>query len=31
MGNGGGNMDNMFEGMFDLGVDDVETETEEKE
>ena len=31
MGNGGGNMDNMFEGMFDLGMDDVETETEEKE
>ena len=31
MGNGGGNMDNMFEGMFDLGMDDVEAETEEKE
>ena len=31
MGNGGGNMDNMFEGMFDLGMDDVETETKEKE
>ena len=31
MGNGGGNMDNMFDGMFDLGMDDVETETEEKE
>ena len=31
MGNGGGAMDNMFEGMFDLGMDDVETETEEKE
>ena len=31
MGNGGGNMDNMFEGMFDLDLDDVETETEEKE
>ena len=31
MGNGGGNMDNMFEGMFDLGVDDDETETKEKE
>lgn len=29
MGNGGGNMDNMFEGMFDLGMD--EQETEEKE
>ena len=31
MGNGGGNMDNMFEGMFDLGMDDAETETKEKE
>ena len=31
MGNGGGAMDNMFEGMFDLGMDDAETETEEKE
>ena len=31
MGNGGGAMDNMFEGMFDLGMDDVETEIEEKE
>lgn len=29
MGNGGGNMDNMFEGMFDLDLD--EPETEEKE
>lgn len=29
MGNGGGNMDNMFEGMFDLDLD--EQETEEKE
>ena len=29
MGNGGGAMDNMFEGMFDLGMD--EQETEEKE
>lgn len=29
MGNGGGAMDNMFEGMFDLGMD--EPETEEKE
>ena len=29
MSNGGGNMDNMFEGMFDLGMD--EQETEEKE
>jgi hypothetical protein len=29
MGNGGGNMDNMFEGMFDLNLD--EQETEEKE
>lgn len=31
IGNGGGNMDSMFEDMFDLGMDDVETETEEKE
>lgn len=31
MGNGGSNMDNMFEGMFDFNMDDVETETEEKE
>lgn len=29
MGNSGGNMDNMFEGMFDLDLD--EQETEEKE
>ena len=31
MGNGGGNMDNMFENMFDFDMDDVETETKEKE
>lgn len=31
MGNSGSNMDNMFENMFDLDMDDVETETEEKE
>ena len=31
MGNGGSNMDNMFENMFDLGMDDAETETKEKE
>ena len=31
MGNNGAGMDNMFEGMFDLGMDDVETETKEKE
>lgn len=31
MGNNGAGMDNMFEGMFDLGMDDVEAETKEKE
>ena len=31
MGNGGSNMDNMFENMFDFDMDDVETETKEKE
>lgn len=31
MGNGGGNMDNMFENMFDFDMDDAETETKEKE
>ena len=29
MGNGGGNMDNMFEGMFDLDLDEQETEERE--
>ena len=31
MGNNGRGMEDMFSGMFDLGMDDVETETKEKE